>query len=106
MTPRDGCGERGDDDVGGDADRLHGEAEDLAVEERAEQPEDVEERRRVVAEVSRLVEPSRAHLRDTLAPRLERSDVGGEPLRAHHEEAQHDAKRDHPRDREAGIPIA
>ena len=104
-APRDRRAEDGDRDVGRDGHRLDGEPQQLPVEERAQEPQDVQVSRRVVAEVSRLVEPPRPELREALGPGLERRDVARESRRPQHEQARHDAERDDARDREARAPV-
>src|SRR5207244_4211214 len=77
----------------------------LTVERGAEKPEHVEERRRVIAEVARLIEAAGPERRETLGPRQERVDVGREALRTDHREPQQDAERDQTGDGEAGAPL-
>ena len=94
-----------DRDVRRDADRFHREAERLAVQKRAERPENVEEGGWVIAEVAGLVEPAGAERRQALGPRLKGPHVRREALRPDHEEAHDDAQRDHPGHPEARATI-
>ena len=106
MTADEWYHEQHDGDVRRDADRFDREAEHVTVEQRSDRPQDVQERGRVVAEVARLVEAAGADLREALRPCLEGSDVGREPLRAHREEPDDHAERDHRRDRELRAALA
>ena len=99
-APHDSGSQKRDGDVCRNAHRLDRETEELAVEERAKEPEHVEEGRRVVAEIARLVEATRADLREPLGPRLERADVRGKALRSHGEKPDDHSERDHADDEE------
>ena len=83
-----------DRDVGGDAERLYRETERLSIEERAQEPQDVEKAGRVVAEVPRLVEATGSDRREPLCPGLIGADIGGKALRAHDREPQDHAEGD------------
>src|SRR5207253_2321545 len=84
--PQEARPEQRDADVCWDADRFDGEPKKFAVEERAEKPQDVQERGWVVAEIARFVEAPRADFGESLGPRLERADVGRTALRTYREE--------------------
>ncbi|TME75702.1 MAG: hypothetical protein E6I48_06310 [Chloroflexi bacterium] len=97
MTPRQRGRSDGDRDVRRDARGLHREAEQLTIEDGAEQPEDIEIGRRVVAEVIRRIEAAGPDLDQVLGPRLERADVAGETGRAQRQQAQRDTEGDEAR---------
>ena len=78
VTPREHRRADRDRDVGRDARGLHRETQQLAVEERAEEPEDVEIARRVVDEIVGRVEGARPDPDHLLGPRLEGADVARE----------------------------
>src|SRR5207237_992392 len=77
-----------DRDVGGDAERLHRQTERLSIEERTQEPQDVKEAGRVVAEVPGLVEATGSDRREPLRPGLIGAAGGWKALRAHEREEE------------------